>query len=79
MNLFVWIRESVKRAVLLGVCDAMEEIGTAGEGDENGQKLLTSLRQTVALEIKQPESAGTGRKRLGKSLEQIQATARPAA
>ena len=79
MNFFLWIRESVKRAVLLGVSDAMEHIGPPTEGDENTQKLLSSLREHVALEAEpaMPTSAA-GRKRLGRSLNQIQAQARPA-
>lgn len=75
MNFFVWIRESVKRAVLLGVSDAMEQIGTPGEGDQAGQQLLASLRQHAALEAQPPLPAGNGRKRLGRSLNQIQAQA----
>lgn len=72
MNFFVWIRESVKRSVLLGVSDAMEQIGTPSEGDEGTQRLLSSLRQHVALEA-QPALPGAsgGRKRLGRSLNQI--------
>ena len=78
MNFFVWIRESVKRAVLMGVSDAMEQIGTPAEGDEGTQRLLTSLRQHVTLEA-QPEMPTAGsRKRLGRSLNQIQTQARGA-
>jgi hypothetical protein len=81
MGFYTWIRESVKRAVLLGLSDAIEQIGTPVEGDQSHQKLLTSLRQHVMLEAQVeavPAVAG-GRKRLGKSLDQIQSQARPAA
>lgn len=78
MNFYTWIRESVKRAVLLGVSDAIEQIGTPVEGDQSSQKLLTSLRQHVMLEAQVETAPATGRKRLGKSLDQIQAQARPA-
>lgn len=78
MNFFVWIRESVKRAVLLGVSDAMEQIGPPAEGDENTQKLLSSLREHVALEAQPALPTGARGKRLGRSLNQIQAQARPA-
>lgn len=80
MNFYTWIRESVKRAVLLGVSDAIEQIGTPVEGDQSSQKLLTSLRQHVMLEaqVETVPAGGGGRKRLGKSLDQIQAQARPA-
>ena len=77
MNFFVWIRESVKRAVLLGVSDAMEQIGTPSEGDEASQKLLASLRQHAAIEAQPLPTAGS-RKRLGRSLNQITTQARPA-
>jgi hypothetical protein len=76
MNFFVWIRESVKRAVLLGVADAMDQIGTPADGDADTQRLLMSLRQHVALEA--PKTGPAGRKRLGRSLGEIQAQARPA-
>ena len=77
MNFFVWIRESVRQAVLLGVSDAMEQIGAPAEGDPAHQRLLHSLRQHATLEAK-AEVPTTGRKRLGKSLDQIQAQGRPA-
>jgi hypothetical protein len=77
MSFYAWIRESVKRAVLLGLSDAIEQIGTPVEGDASHEKLLASLRQHVAIEAK-VETAAPGRKRLGKSLDQISAQARPA-
>lgn len=73
-----WIREGVKRAVLLGVSDAVEQLGTPDAGDDVSQQLLAVLREgrprggTALLE--EPVSAkvaGGGRKRLGRSLEQI--------
>jgi hypothetical protein len=80
MSFYNWIRESVKRAVLLGLSDAMEHIGTPDENDESSQRLLASLRQHAAIEAKSADAAPSlSRKRLGKSLDQIQAQARPAA
>lgn len=78
MNFFIWMRESVKRAVLLGVSDAMEQIGPPSDGDEHTQKLLSSLRQHVSLEAQPDMPTGAGRKRLGRSLNQIQSQAHPA-
>jgi hypothetical protein len=78
MNFFVWIREGVKRSVLLGVSDAIEQIGVPADGDEGTQRLLTSLRQHMALEAQPGVAGGSGRKRLGRSLNQIQAEARGA-
>ncbi len=34
MNFFAWIREGVRQAVLLGVSDAVEHIGTPPEGED---------------------------------------------
>ncbi len=72
MNFFVWIRESVKRAVLLGVSDALEQIGPPSEGDEGTERLLTSLRQHVTLDAQPALPTGPSRKRLGRSLNEIQ-------
>ncbi|MBX7168863.1 MAG: hypothetical protein K1X74_21180 [Pirellulales bacterium] len=45
MNFYAWIREGVRRAVLLGVSDAVDQLGTPN--DENGDlnhNLLAILR-----------------------------------
>ena len=44
MNFFAWIRDGVRHAVLLGVSDAVGDIGTPIEGDDIGQRLLQTLR-----------------------------------
>lgn len=74
MNFFAWIREQVRRAVLMGVSDAVEHLGSPSPEDEAGQRMLATLRQAPAIEAK-PAEAASPRKRLGRSLEQI---ARPA-
>ena len=72
-NFFTWIREGVKQSVLLGVSDAVEHMGTPHEGDEAAQKLTAFLQDDRSA---QPRLAGaTGRKKLGRTLEDIQATA----
>lgn len=75
-NFFDWIRDGVRQSVLLGVSDAVEQIGTpdnASEinpeiaalfGDVNGAAGITSKRKTVARK-------GTTQKRLGKSLQEL--------
>jgi hypothetical protein len=77
MGFFAWIREGVRRAVLLGFSDAITEIGHRQDGEELGGQLASSLQQSAAIEGA-TKSTGTvtlapppGRKRLGKSLEQI--------
>ncbi|MEN6406937.1 MAG: hypothetical protein ABFC77_10755 [Thermoguttaceae bacterium] len=74
MNFFSWIRDGVRQAVLLGVTDAVGDIGTPTEGDDISQRLLQALRTgqpTVAQER-------IPRKKLGRSLEQIQAAVKTA-
>ncbi|MFZ1934092.1 MAG: hypothetical protein WCB27_00225 [Thermoguttaceae bacterium] len=72
MNFFTWVRDGVRHAVLLGLSDAVGDIGTPVEGDDMGQRLLQALRNG------QPALADAGsqdrpaRKKLGRSLEQIQ-------
>jgi hypothetical protein len=76
MNFFSWVRDGVRQAVLMGVSDAVGDIGTPPEGDDIGQRLLQALRsgQPIIAEAQTPER--TVRRKLGRSLEQIQATAK---
>lgn len=47
-NVFGWIRDSVRRAVLLGFSDAVEQVGTL-EGNQNiNPHLLSMLKQNPA-------------------------------
>jgi hypothetical protein len=73
MNFFSWVRDGVRQAVLMGVSDAVGDIGTPPEGDDISQRLLQALRsgQPVIAEARSPDR--TARKKLGRSLEQIQA------
>ena len=48
VNLFAWIRESVKHAVMQGVSDAVGHIGSAGEHDDMPQRLTEALRNEAA-------------------------------
>lgn len=68
-NMFDWIREGVKRSVILGVSDAMEAIGSP-DGEDVRARLAVHL--PVAAEATEPALAGvTKRKRLGRSLRDI--------
>lgn len=42
-NFFQWVREGVKQSVLLGVSDAVDEIGTLQHSDELNQQLRSAL------------------------------------
>jgi hypothetical protein len=78
MNFFNWIREGVRQAVLYGVHDAVGDLGAPHSGQDMNERILHLLRTAP-----QPESprldtpAGTAaskRKRLGRTLGEIQAT-----
>ena len=84
MGFFVWLREGVRRAVLLGFSDAITEIGNRSEADDLGPKLATAWRQCALSPSVSEHSAETslpaitppnGRKRLGKSLTHIREAA----
>jgi hypothetical protein len=75
MNFFNWVREGVRQAVLLGVSDAVQGIGTPPNGEDMGQKLLDVVRKGA------PEYAPANtltlpprRRKLGRSLNEIQTT-----
>jgi hypothetical protein len=69
-NFFGWIRDGVKEAVLLGVSDAVEEIGYPVDAqDESSKQLLDILRRKRV-----EDGRGDGkRKRLGRSIEPVPA------
>lgn len=69
-NLFAWIREGVRRSVILGVNDAVEEIG-APHGDEAWKERITALLESPVVEGG-ADSAGIAagkKRRLGRSLK----------
>jgi hypothetical protein len=76
MNFFSWIRDGVRQAVLLGVTDAVGDIGTPVEGDDISQRLLQALRTGQPTVIESQSHQRSPRKKLGRSLEQIQAQAK---
>ena len=76
LSFYGWIRENVRRAVLLGFSDAVEQLGLPNQQEEISPQLLAVLRPTKPLlateSPKSASSTGGGRKRLGQTLEQIQ-------
>jgi hypothetical protein len=76
LGFYGWVRENVRRAVLLGFSDAVEQLGLPSEQEEVSPQLLAVLRplkpSLTAEPQTKPASGGTGRKRLGQTLEQIQ-------
>ena len=77
LGFYGWVRENVKRAVLLGVSDAVDAIGTVDERDELHPQLANVLRESaprIAAGKRPTEQPRTeGRKRLGRSLAELQA------
>ncbi len=75
MGFFAWLREGVRRAVLLGFADAIHEIGNRNESEELGPQLAAAWQQGALAQPCQAApptlGAAAGRKRLGKSLAQI--------
>lgn len=77
MNFFTWIRDGVRQAVLLGVTDAVGDMGTPTEGDDISHRLLETIRNghpTLPNEVEASSNRSPQRKKLGRSLEQIQAS-----
>lgn len=83
LGVFGWIRESVRRSVLLGFSDAIEQIGTGSEGEDIHPQLAAVLRDAAPKAIAASAEPAFGKpqqqkKRLGRSLEQLRTTPRPA-
>ena len=77
MNFFNWIREGVRQAVLYGVHDAVGELGAPHSGQDMNERVLHLLRTAPEGEtprLDAPSSGGGKRKRLGRTLGEIQAT-----
>jgi len=76
VNFFEWLRDGVRQSVLLGVSDAIEQIGTPADSDEIHPG-VAAFMQSDKTEEKNigatPSSSprGSGRKRLGRSLKDI--------
>ncbi len=85
VNFFGWIREGVKQSVIGGVSDAIEQLGTPDSQDASPQ-VLSFLRQDAAAKRLAAANSTTinatttnaasraPRKRLGKSLKEIDGT-----
>jgi len=71
MNVYAWIREGVKRAVLLGFSDAVEQLGVPHGEEENHARLLGVLRGAELAPVAAEAPRSGGKRRLGRSLDQI--------
>lgn len=79
MGLFEWIREGVRQAVVLGFADAVEDVGGRTRDEDFGTALAESLRARLAAPrqpaVLEPTVSGTGRRRLGRSLDSLRKAA----
>ena len=78
-GVFHWIRDAVRRSVLLGFSDAVEQLGVPGESSELHPQITAALLQATGAVEHQPAPSRLAprpeRKRLGRSLDQIRDTA----
>jgi len=77
-NFFDWLRDGVKQSVILGVNDAVDCLGTPQEKDDVQQRLMGFIQDDASPNRKRVGSSGGRTKKLGRSLKQIQADAKPA-
>lgn len=74
-NFFEWIRQGVRQSVLLGVGDAIEQIGTPEDVNNLHPDVAALLQVDTTPETKSTRARGGnssgGRKRLGKSLKDM--------
>lgn len=74
-NFFSWLRDGVRQSVLLGVNDAVEQLGTPATEEELHPSLAGFLQlQRTEAEVPKlgaKSKPATGRKRLGKSLKDL--------
>ena len=71
MNFFQWLRDGVRQSVLLGVSDAVDTIGLPE--NESDEKNTPALAAILGGEDKPKPKRGASRKRLGKSLKDMDA------
>ena len=71
VNFFEWIRDGVRQSVLLGVSDAIEQIGAPTDSDDLHPNVAAMLQGDGAPKKKQTKSGSNNRKRLGKSLKEM--------
>jgi hypothetical protein len=69
VNFFDWLRDGVRQSVLLGVSDAIEQIGTPADSEELHPNVAALLQGDTGSKTK--TTKGGSRKRLGKSLKEM--------
>jgi hypothetical protein len=76
-NFFDWVRDGVKRSVLLGVSDAVQTMGMPHDEESSKDKILSFLQSNSPAEVPQRRvssgSASSGSRKLGRSISDIHA------
>ncbi len=74
-NFFNWLRDGVKQSVLMGVSDAVHHLGTPREGDDVQQRLTAFLQDQGTVAVAPRLTDASPRKKLGRTLQDIHASA----
>jgi hypothetical protein len=83
MSFFQWLREGVRQAVVLGLADAVEDVGVRGRDEDLGPALAQSLRDRLTVHhtgvkeqaVLDSDAPAGGRRRLGRSLDTLRKAA----
>ncbi|TWT96382.1 hypothetical protein [Neorhodopirellula pilleata] len=77
-NFFDWLRDGVRQSVLLGVSDAVEQIGAPDQNSQVNPEIAALLNDaparsggTATASRKRVARKGAPQKRLGKSLQEL--------
>ncbi len=77
-NFFEWIREGVKRSVLMGVSDAVETMGAPHDPEQARDKIMAFLKEdsetTTTSRRRVSSSSTAGQRKLGRSIADIHPT-----
>lgn len=71
VNFFEWLRDGVRQSVLLGVSDAIEQIGSPADAEDLHPNVAALLQGEGAGKPKRVGVAANNRKRLGRSLKDL--------
>jgi hypothetical protein len=76
-NFFDWVRDGVKRSVLLGVSDAVQTMGMPQDEESSKDKILGFLQQDSspngAARTRLATPASSGQRKLGRSISDLHA------
>ena len=73
-NFFDWVRDGVKRSVLMGVTDAVETMGMPMDEKSSKDKILSFLQNDSGKQVEAPSRrrlGGSTSKKLGRSISEI--------